>query len=146
MSRIAVEQPGIVNDKIGAAPLALLPVGRIHAPLDRYLGSACQGWCCTWRDLVFRIQSNQVRRVPVIWFSIFQVFQPFLQLSVAAYLERRQLGPRVFKFFSKLVVCRQNLCSLDTHAVKRIHKDAVTRIAHGFGAMSAIGCEIPVFR
>src|SRR6202020_1623140 len=101
---VTLQKSRVVNDQVGAAPLALLPVRRVHATLDQNLCGARESRRGARRDLVLGIDRDQRGRVTVIGLCVLEVFEPFLQLAVTADLEWRQLGAGTLKTLAQIVV------------------------------------------
>jgi|SRR6267378_3360162 len=88
MRCLCIQEPSIVIHQVCAAPLRVLPVWLVNAPLDGDARRAGQNGGLVWGDLVFRIEGDEVGGMPVVEFGLVEVFKPLLQLAMFADLQR----------------------------------------------------------
>ena len=89
-----------------------------QAPLDRRPGGPRQLRRAAHRDLIARMQREELRDVAVPGFGLLVVLRPFLDLAVLANGGRGNLLPRRRDTFAKSGVDAENLARAD-HCVNR---------------------------
>lgn len=117
MRVIALQQAGIVHDQICPAPLALFPVRRAHTALDSYFGGSDERRRGSRRNLVFGIESDEMRSMAMIRHGILEVFEPLLQLAVTANLEGRQFRACALEPLAHFRINGERLGRLDAHRI-----------------------------
>src|SRR6185295_11138869 len=106
-------------DDPGAAP-SCMSASSLKPALERHSRGSGQFRRASQSDLIARMQREQVRNVAVTRIRLIIVFEPLLQLSVLADLERRQPVARRTNFRSKFRIHSKHNAGFDYAAEERI--------------------------